>query len=234
MTDPTFKIDQRFKKKVQSYYERFGIQGGILEDKPHRIPKPAKPVKKTKAKPKAEPKVKSKSRPKPKAGKKKKKKGFLSRFKNTVKKNVKKRVKKVLSTKEMKHALMVSDHRRRGLGTLEGGPVRLMQKRTRGTVAEVGEAIRKIHKVDYLREPFKDENSPDMKKLRKALANLLKGKAGYSKVETAFRAVLRNPILKRKYGANSAQAKRVKTFDRKLIDTGQFFKAIKAKVRVKK
>jgi len=178
---PTFKIDERFKKRVQARYERFDIQAGILEDKAHHEPRPAR-------------------RPRPK-GKKK----------------------------------ASPSYRARGLGTLEGGPVRLQKRTTQSTTARIAERLRKELGVDWLRAPVRRYNSPEMKQLRKAFADLVLGKnRSYSVVEAKFRAVLRVPILRGRYGRNTRAAERVKTFNRKLIDTGQFFKAILAKVTSRK
>lgn len=123
----------------------------------------------------------------------------------------------------------------RGLASVAGGPARKKSGRIRGTNAQVGEIVRKVHGVDYLRKPFRNGNSPDMKVLRAALIQFL---AGLSKsrhqVETALRAVIRNPILQGKYGRNTRAWARVKTFNRKLFDTGQFYTSIIARVRSKK
>lgn len=162
MIKAQFKIDQRFKKRLAARYERYQIEAGILEDKPHRKPRPAK----------------------------------------------------------------------QGLGTLAGGPVRKMKQESYQKISDVSENIRKQHGIDYLRAPVRKFKSKDMLAFRKAFGDLLTGKnKNYSKVEAAFRAVIRNPILHQHYGANSKLARAIKTFNRKLFDTGQFFKAITAKVR---
>lgn len=162
MIKAEFKLDKRFKQRLVGRYERYTVEAGVLEDKPHRDPRPAK----------------------------------------------------------------------QGLGSLQGGPVRKMKQTSRGKISDVSENIRKVHGIDYLRIPVERRNSKDMKNFRKLLIELLQGKIrGYSKVEAALRAVIRNPILNKQYGANSRLTRAIKTFNRKLIDTGQFFKAIKAKVR---
>lgn len=223
---PTLTVDERFKKRVQARYERFDIQGGILQDKPHHDPRPAKKPKKTQRKLRSKADTNS-EKPKKKSAAEKKKKSLTEK--------VKTKIKKKLTSKKAKAAALRRAHTRRGLGTLEGGPVRLQKPSTTSTTAAIAERIRKELGVNWLVEPVRRENSPEMKALRKAFFDLLRGRnRNYSAVEAKFRAVLRIPILRGRYGRNTAAAARVKTFNRKLIDTGQFFKAILAKVKVRK
>jgi hypothetical protein len=124
---------------------------------------------------------------------------------------------------------------RKGLATVEGGPARKKSSRVRSTVADVGEAIRTQQRIDYLRAPVRQWRSVDMKAFRDAFSKFLAGASkSRSQTETALRAVIRNPILHGRYGRNTPRWARVKTFNRKLIDTGQFFRAIIARVRSKK
>lgn len=228
MIDATLKVDERFKKRVQARYEKYNVQGGILVDKPHHDPRSAKQVKeerKTK-------RVRSKAATEES---KKKKQTVAKKKKATLLQKVKGKIKKATRTKADKDRALRKSHARRGLGTLEGGPVRLQKPTTRSTTAAIAERIRTELGVDWLRAPVRHENSPEMKALRVAFFRLLTGKnKNYSAVEAKFRAVLRIPILKQRYGRNTPAAARAKTFNRFLIDTGQFFKAIVAKVRVRK
>lgn len=119
-----------------------------------------------------------------------------------------------------------------GKGTLAGGPVRKMKNKTSGTVQEVAERIRKDLKIPYLTAPVEKPNSKDMKNFVAVFMQYTVGAfRSPSQVETALRAVIRNPIHAKKYGRNTRARAKVKTFNRKLFDTGQFFKAIRAKVR---
>lgn len=230
MIKPTLKIDERFKKRVQARYERFDVQGGILIDKPHHEPRPAKQVQKAKRKQAEQAKTPG-EQAKKKQNTKKKQKSFAQKVKGKVKQSL--TSKKAKAAKKQK--ALVASHRRRGLGTLEGGPVRLQKAETRSTTATIAERIRTDLGVDWLRTPVRRENSPEMKQLRKAFFDLVTGKnRNYSAVEAKFRAVLRIPILKKRYGRNTPAAARAKTFNRFLIDTGQFFKAIAAKVTSRK
>lgn len=227
-----FQIDKRFKKRMQGKFERFTLQAGILKDKPHREPRP---VNDARLKPKAKTKKKSLPKPRKVSAKKKKRKSksFIKKILGKAKKKLKNTVTTSAYRKEQKRKAMVASHRARGLGTMEGGPVRLKKAKVRGTVAEVGEYVRKVHKIPYLTRPFENPNTPETKKFTRAFFQLLSGKEkSYSKVESLLRDIIRIPILKKKYGSNSAKARKVKTFDRLAIDTGQFYQAISAKIRV--
>lgn len=142
-----------------------------------------------------------------------------------------KRKKKVLVKKlgkRLKKATKVSYLDR---GTLEGGPVRKKKSVTRGTIAQVGEKIRKNLGIDYLRTPIRRINSSEMKAFRKAFILFLFKRTTKTRAQEALRLVLRNPIKKMKYGRNSPGWAAVKTFNRKLFDTGQFYSNIKARIK---
>lgn len=227
-----FKIDERFKKRMKGRFERFSLEAGVLKDKPHKEPRPAKPIKRKKTKvKKAEGQPVAKPTPKPKKKKK-------VSFKNSVKKAKKKlsnRFKSKSKRAAERHSAMVKSHAARGLGTMEGGPVRLKKASTKGTVMEVAEYVRKVHKIPYLTAPFQKENSPEMKALKREFFRLIVGRTkSYSKVESLLRNVIRLPFLKKRYGRNSVNAIRIKTFDRLGIDTGQFFRALEGRIRVNK
>lgn len=127
-----------------------------------------------------------------------------------------------------------------GLGSLQGGPVRKLKRSARSyqSVGNVSESLRKRYRLangaNFFSAPLR-KKSKDMKVFLAAFQDLVTGKTrSYSKTETALRATIRNPILRRAYGSNTAATRARKTFNRLLIDTGQFFKAIKAKVRVRR
>ncbi len=121
-----------------------------------------------------------------------------------------------------------------GLGTLSGGPVRKKSNKTKGTVAQVGEFVRKSGN-NYLRAPIAQTKSQLMRDFLKALGDLVTDRTtSRSKVESTLRAVIREPILRGKYGRNTAKTAKRKGFNRKLIDTGQFFRAIVARVRTRR
>ncbi len=118
-----------------------------------------------------------------------------------------------------------------GLSSVAGGPARKKSRRTRGTVSDVGERIRKDLQVPYLKDPFTRPSSKAMRAFLKAFADLTQGKTRSSKAITeALQEVIRAPIREQRYGRNSALRARIKTFNRKLFDTGQFYLAIIAKI----
>ena len=120
-----------------------------------------------------------------------------------------------------------------GLATVAGGPARRKSMKIKGKVSDVSRQIRK--RVDYLSLPFKNESSPEMRKLKKTLFDLIQGKqTSYTYVQTALRNAIRMPILKQKYGPNSRATIKAKRFNRFLFDTGQFYQTIGARVRVRK
>lgn len=228
MANEGFQIDRRFKKKMVGRFEKYRLESGILKDKPHREPKSVKQAKAELASSRKPPR--SKTNQKPKSGPKKPKSQSIT-------KKFKKKIAKALQTKKskkkMRHDAMVKRNRARGLGTMEGGPVRLKKASTRGMVSEIANYMRKKHGIPYLTQPFRNDKSKEMKALKRELLNLITRKSkSYSKVQTALRAVIRNPFLKRQYGRNSRSAIRNKTFDRLGIDTGQVFQALDGKVRV--
>jgi hypothetical protein len=78
--------------------------------------------------------------------------------------------------------------------------------------------------------PFKQKSS-DIIKFSRAYLNLIfANKPSIRNVENLLQAIVRNPILRGDYGHNKKKTADAKGFDRHLFDTGQMFKAIKAKV----
>jgi len=218
---------------MQAKFGRYQLQAGVLRDRPHKEPKPVKQALAEMSQAKRRPKqVNPKTNPKPKS----KAKRAKTKSKGVVK-QAKKKISSLLESKkskaEKRKKAMIRSNRARGLGTLEGGPVRLKKASTKGTVQQIAQYMRKRHGIPFLREPFLKDKSPEMKTLKRELMKLISGRVkGYSKVETALRAVIRVPFLKKRYGRNSRAAQRTKTFDRLGIDTGQVFQALDGKVRV--
>lgn len=108
------------------------------------------------------------------------------------------------------------------------------RRETRVQSGTVG-MIAKVHgkRVDFIRAPFRNATSPALKSLRKAWIKFFTAArplAMKKKVEDALVDVIRDPIRRRKYGPNSTRTSRIKGFNRRLFDTGQLWKSIKAKV----
>lgn len=119
------------------------------------------------------------------------------------------------------------------LTTYAGGPVR--KKSTKPgplTISEVSKANRDHLGFNYLTEPFKKKTS-EIIKFANEFFKLAFGRSEKKRAENLLQAIVRNPILRGDYGSNAALTKKIKGFDRKMIDTAQLFKAIKAVCRVK-
>jgi len=119
------------------------------------------------------------------------------------------------------------------LKSYAGGPIR----RTSREVGEltVGEVLidnMKRLNINLLLRPFQERNS-DILKFTDYFLRFIVGRKGSSikRIENLLQAIVRNPILKQEYGPNSANTADAKGFQRHLFDTGQMFKAIKARVK---
>jgi hypothetical protein len=121
----------------------------------------------------------------------------------------------------------------KGLKKFLGGPARRVSRKSSGlTVARVSFYNRR--KTDYFRAPFKRKSS-DIIRFSKEFFKLLAGQSEERRVLNYLQAIVRNPILRGDYGPNMPSTIRRKGFDRYMIDTGQLFNSIKARVsRVRK
>lgn len=113
-----------------------------------------------------------------------------------------------------------------------GGPVRKQSRTTdeltRGEI--LVENMKRLN-TDLLREPFKNKNS-DILKFTKGFLRLVTDRGmSLKRVENLLQAIVRNPILRQEYGKNNSRTADSKGFDRHLFDTGQMFKAIRARAR---
>lgn len=119
------------------------------------------------------------------------------------------------------------------LSSYAGGPVRKKSNKVGPlSIAEVSAANREHLGFNYLIEPFERKTS-DIIKFTKEFFRLAFGRSEKRRAENLLQAVVRNPILRGDYGSNAPLTKRIKGFDRKMIDTAQLFKAIKAVCRVR-
>lgn len=119
-----------------------------------------------------------------------------------------------------------------GLGSYAGGPVR---KKTRvssdKTIGQILIDNMERLNINLLWEPFKKTNSDILKFTDAFLRLATKRKMSIKRVENLLQAIVRNPILKKEYGNNRSGTADGKGFDRHLIDTGQMFQSIKARVK---
>lgn len=139
----------------------------------------------------------------------------------------------VLDDKEHNNPLESGLFEQPQLRQYAGGPVR-KQTRQKGplTTGEILVANMKRLNINLLLRPFQEKNS-DLLKFTDAFLRLVSGRKGISlrRVENLLQAIVRNPILEEEYGKNRAATADAKGFDRHLFDTGQMFKAIRAKVK---
>lgn len=119
------------------------------------------------------------------------------------------------------------------LSTYAGGPIR-KKSRVQGplTIAQVSAANRARLGINYLIEPFKNRSS-EIIKFTTEFFKLAFGRSEKRRAETLLQAIVRNPILRGDYGSNSILTRKIKGFNRSMIDTAQLFKSIQAVCRVK-
>jgi hypothetical protein len=119
------------------------------------------------------------------------------------------------------------------IGQYAGGPVRKKSRADSGLmISDVSRENRERLGFNYLSEPFQKESS-DIVKFSREFFRLVFGKSEKRRCENLLQAIVRNPILRGEYGPNSDLTKKIKGFDRGMIDTAQLFKALKAFCRVK-
>ncbi len=115
-----------------------------------------------------------------------------------------------------------------------GGPIRQKTRQSSGqTISDVSKANRERLGFNYLSKPFK-KRTEDIIKFTDRFFKMAFGKSEPKRLENLLQAIVRNPILRGDYGHNSAKTKKIKGFDRYMFDTAQLFKAIKARVHVRK
>lgn len=124
----------------------------------------------------------------------------------------------------------------RGLGGRDvqtmyaGGPARKKSSQNSGmSIAEVSEENRKRLGFNYLLKPFKNHGS-EILKFTEQFLRLVTGSGSKRRVVNLLQAIVRNPILRGEYGTNSPVTRKIKGFDRSMIDTAQLFKSIKARI----
>jgi hypothetical protein len=111
-----------------------------------------------------------------------------------------------------------------------GGPIRPTSRiPSELTIGDVLVENMKRLGVNLLLEPFQNPDA-ELNKFTTAFLRYASAKKGTLKrVENLLQAVVRNPILRQDYGPNKGNTADAKGFDRHLFDTGQMFKAIRAK-----
>lgn len=113
-----------------------------------------------------------------------------------------------------------------------GGQIRKATRKPSGkTVGEVLIANMKRLNINLLLRPFQEESAEINKFTTAFLKMAVIKNIGIKRVENLLQAVVRNPILKEEYGRNKAATADAKGFSRHLFDTGQMFKAIRARAK---
>lgn len=105
-----------------------------------------------------------------------------------------------------------------------------------GSLSSVSRDVRRHLGFNYLTRPFKKKHS-DIVRFTHQFFKMAFGTGKVAKrkrCENLLQAVVRNPILRGDYGRNSRLTAKIKGFNRKLIDTAQFFKSIAARVRTRR
>lgn len=119
------------------------------------------------------------------------------------------------------------------LKTYAGGPVRRTSRRPSGvTTGDVLVQNMERLNTNILLEPFQKKNA-DILKFTNYFLRYIVGRMGgnsVKRIENLLQAIVRNPILKQEYGPNNSTTADNKGFDRHLFDTGQMFKAIRARM----
>lgn len=117
------------------------------------------------------------------------------------------------------------------LSNYAGGPVRKKSRSDSGLkISDVSAENRERLGVNYLLEPFKHKSS-DINRFTQGFFKLITGESQGRRLTNLLQAIVRNPILRGEYGQNSELTKKIKGFNRPMIDTAQLFKAIKARVK---
>lgn len=123
----------------------------------------------------------------------------------------------------------------KGLQSYAGGPARKVSRKSSGmTISQVSKDLRKKTKINFYTRPFKSKKNLEILAFVKEFMKLCTGKTQARRAETLLQAIVRNPILRGDYGRNSSVTAKEKGFNRFMIDTAQLFKAIVAKVKVKR
>jgi hypothetical protein len=123
---------------------------------------------------------------------------------------------------------------KKGLGSYAGGPVRKTTNTSTQSISSVSEDLRKHIGINFYTVPFNSKKNRDLLKFVDEFFALCAGRGEVRRAINFLQAIVRNPILRGDYGKNSKVTKKIKGFDRFMIDTGQLFKALTAKVTVKR
>lgn len=113
-----------------------------------------------------------------------------------------------------------------------GGIARKTGSGTNGTLSSVSEDLRKNTGINFYTRPFKLKTNREIVRFANYFIGLMLNREGISvkRVENLLQAIVRNPILRGDYGKNSKATANAKGFNRFMIDTGQLFQGIRARI----
>lgn len=119
----------------------------------------------------------------------------------------------------------------KGLKSMAGGLARKTSKKTSGqTISDVSALARKNTGINFYTRPFRLKKNREILRFTQNFFKFVLRKSHKQQLINTLQAVVRNPILRGDYGRNKAVTAKIKGFNRLFIDTGQLFKAIKARV----
>ncbi len=118
------------------------------------------------------------------------------------------------------------------ISSYAGGPVRKASRNDSGlAISDISKKNRDRLGFNYLTVPFQHKSS-DIIKFSNEFFKLIFGRSQKKRSENLLQAIVRNPILRGDYGPQGEITKKIKGFDRPMIDTAQLFKSIKAVCKV--
>ena len=137
----------------------------------------------------------------------------------------------ILDDKPHRYALDGGPDGQDNLGSYAGGPIRkASMQRSPKTVGDIFIENMERKNINFLLRPFQERNS-EILRFTTAFLRMVVAKSNARRVENLLQAVVRNPILRQEYGANKSSTADAKGFNRYLFNTGQMFKAIKARTK---
>jgi hypothetical protein len=122
----------------------------------------------------------------------------------------------------------------KGLKSFAGGPARKTSNKSSASLSQVSEALRKHTGINFYTAPFTSRKNQAILDFTKAFFDLCAGRTQARRAENLLQAIVRNPILRGDYGKNTKITAQIKGFNRFMIDTAQLFRAIQAKVTVRR
>lgn len=112
-----------------------------------------------------------------------------------------------------------------------GGDV-LKQSRQKSNITNADVLVGNMKRlnIDLLLRPFQETSSEIVRFTKEFLRMATGSKVSTKRIENLLQAVVRNPILRKEYGDNTASTADLKGFNRHLFQTGQMFKSISARL----